>query len=580
MTEDLKKVPNDEVELLAKKEEPMFLNIILKDKECLNDAMSCGIKSNFFRFSAHQYLYSLISKNHEAYGSMLSREVFHSIIDKQEKYSEAQKVKQKNYFEKVYHLSGVSNEDFGFLRKSISDRSLQEQAYNILDNMVPKVIGSMSNQGDVVADLQRQVNAIEGFELDNFTLTMGAEEGFDKAMDHIEDRREFPEKQAGIMTEIKAIDDEYFGFERGSYTVISGMTNGGKTTLMFNIAFNMARAGHNVVYVSLEKKAVPMFTRLLSLHAMVDYNRIKRGGKQDFGLPDHIYDLLKKARDDLRDNIQPNLDIVQMSQGVNLSAILSEVDKIKNKKKSEGKKIDVLVLDYLGCVAFETHHSTRPDLDQAFTSRKFMAYGQINNFVTITAIQIKAASTKEIRKKAEKVGDGEDISTVAIQSEDLAGSQEVIRDADNSLGVVLNADKPPTKMFVHSTKARDNEGHKTIALDFDGRIGRVSDAELEPGQIEEVDDLIYSNISEEDLFASLTQQTDLDIDNDNEFSEPLDIDGTTEDIKEPTGVIVDNEGEEDDFLESVEAQGKSSAKTLDGISKEIDGSTDDYDPLG
>ena len=544
MSSDKKRVPNDELELLAKKEEPLFINILLKDREKLIDAMACGISPDFFRFPHHEYLFSMIKKNYEAYNSILTPQVFESIIDKQESYNDAQKVKQKNFFNKIYHLGGVSLEDYEFLKRSITDRYLQEQAYNILDSKIPEIVGATSNQSEIVKELQELISSIDGTEMDGFTLTMTAEEGFKKAFDHIVERREFPEKQSGIMTGIKAIDDEYYGFLRGSYTVISGMTNGGKTTLMFNIAFNMARAGYRVVYVSLEKKAIPMYVRLLALHAMVDYNRIKKGGKEDWGIPDHIFDILTKAEKELQEEISPKLDIIQMSQGVTLTKVLSEVEKIKNRSG-----MDVLVLDYLGCLDSETHHSTRPDLDQASVSRKLQAYGKINDIVTITAVQLKAASTKEIRKKAEKVGDSNDISGVQIQSEDLAGSQEVIRDADNSIGVVLNADKPPTKMFVHSTKARDNEGHKTISLDFDGRIGLVTDPELDSGQVQEIDDLVYSNISEGDLFEALSNQTEIISDFNSEDDEKTETEKNSTE-KEP--IVYSGEDNMEDGIEDVD----------------------------
>jgi len=557
-----KKVPNDELELLAKKEEPLFLSILLKSKDKLIDAVTCGIKPSFFRFPNHEFLYSVTLKNYESYRSILTQQVFESIIDKQESYTDAQKVKQKNFFNKIYHWPGVNVEDYEFLKRSLTERYLQEQAYNILDTKIPEIVGAISGQGDIVKELQNQVASIEGVGMDGFTLTMGAEEGFDKAFEHIIERRDYPEKLSGIMTGIKAIDDEYYGLLRGSYTVIAGMTNGGKTTLMFNIAFNMARAGYKVVYVSLEKKAVPLYVRLLALHSMVDYNRIKRGGKEDWGLPDHIFDIIQKAKKELNEEIKPNLDIIQMSQRETLTKVLAEVDKVKNEKG-----MDVLILDYLGCLGFETHHPSRPDLDQAAISGRLQAYGKINDLVTITAIQIKASSTKEIRKKAEKVGDTNDISTVQVNSEDLAGSQEVIRDADNSIGVVLNADKPPTKMFVYSTKARDNEGHKTIVLDFDGRVGLVTDPDLEPGQVQEIDDLVYSGVSTDDLFAAYSDQTDIlpetdgdtnvSKDDNKDVEEPED----QEDVEEPedkedqedvveTEVI--QEVQEDDLVDSLD----------------------------
>ena len=301
------------------------------------------------------------------------------------------------------------------------------------------------------------------------------------------------------MTGINGIDEVYHGFHRGSYNIIAGMINGGKTTLMFNIAFNMAKAGYNVVFVSIEKEAKLFFTRLLSLHALVDYNRIKVGGAEEGGkgLSDYYYQKYLDAGKDLKENIKPNLDCIQMPQGIKLSKIIAEIEKIK-----VSKPIDAIFVDYLGVIGFETHHPGRPDLDEARISQRLQAYGKVNRFVTITASQLKTPSVKAIRDKSKKAT-SEDPSAVEINTDDFSGSKMVIADADNALGAVLNNDSPPTKMYVYGTKARDDEARRRIVLDFDGALGRVADQEFEPGQITAVDQLIYdANISEEELASA------------------------------------------------------------------------------
>jgi hypothetical protein len=112
---------------------------------------------------------------------------------------------------------------------------------------------------------------------------------------------------------------------------------------------------------------------------------------------------------------------------------------------------------------------------------------------------LKTPSSEGIRKKSKKATES-DTASVEVNTEDLAGSKMIIADADNGLSAVLNADYPPTKMFVFGTKARDDESRRTMVLDFDGRIGRVSDPLFEPGQVSGVDDILYNtNITEAEL---------------------------------------------------------------------------------
>ena len=188
------------------------------------------------------------------------------------------------------------------------------------------------------------------------------------------------------------------------------------------------------------------------------------------------------------------MEIIQLAQGTKISKIIAEIERVKAKMK-----VDVLIVDYLGVIGTETHHPGRPDLDEYNVSQRLQSYGKVNRYVTISASQLKTPSMKGVRDKARRAT-MDDPSKVEINTEDMAGSKMIPADADNALGVALNNDKPSTKMYVYSTKARDDESRRIVTLDFDGRIGRVSDPLLESGQVTEVDQIIYNaNISEKEL---------------------------------------------------------------------------------
>jgi len=495
------RIKNEALKRQALKEEPRFLSILLKEKELLMDAMSSGFKGGqdgHFWHNEPRFLFGVINSYYREHNSLLTRTAMESIMDGmshlgKKELTDEDRATARMYWDKVYHID-VDVEDFSLLKNNINCRYVQWQAYKIINEKLEELVKATNNQIDLVKSIQESFIKIDNMDPDPYSLVMDIDEGITKSMEHIDDRRENPEDLPAIPTGLNAIDNIYHGFEYGTYTIISGMINGGKTTLMFNIGFNMAKAGYNVVYVSLEKKAVHLYTRLLSLHALVDYNRIKIGGKTDRGLNDENYYRLKEASFDLLETIRPNFDVIQAAQGTKLSKILGEIEKIKNQKK-----IDVLIVDYIGVIGNETNHSGRPDLDDAMTSQRLQAYGRINNFVTISAVQLKTASSKEIRNRSKKATDSGD-GDVSVHTEDLAGSKMIIADADNGLSAVLNSDSPPTKMFVFGTKARDDEAQRTVVLDFDGKLGRVSDPIFEPGQASEVDDILFnSNMTEEDL---------------------------------------------------------------------------------
>jgi replicative DNA helicase len=506
-------IPNEDILRLAEKEEPRLLSILLKDKDCLKDAISFGIKPTgskepgHFLMEKNNFLYAMIMNNYLKYGTLLTRSAVDSIIDMQSYGTEEDKASNKAHWDKIWNRHDATVEDYKILREHINDRYILWQFY-LRWKEGEGIIKSSNDHSEMVKEFRRGINGIQNIDSDTYALTMGLEEGTKFALDHIKERREHPDSNDVIMTGFESIDSILNGLERGSYTVISGMVNGGKTTFMMNVGFNVYKQGKNVVYVSLEKKAQLFFRRILALHASTDYNRIKRGGTGQWGLTDFWYAKLIEAAKDLIERIKPNYKCCQFVPGTTLTKILSEVDKIRSHKP-----IDLLVIDYLQVIGTETHHIGRADLDLADVHRRIMAYGKEHNIAILTALQLKNSSSKEIRSKAKKVTGDADISSVEVNTEDYAGSQQVIADADNALGVVLNGDKPPTKMFVSFSKARDDESRRTIQLDFDGKIGRCSDPEYHSSQIKAVDKMIYDDkmseknlASDDDLFAAVEKE--------------------------------------------------------------------------
>jgi len=494
-------LPNDNIIKMAEKEEPRLLNILLKDKDLLAAAISFGIKPTesdkpgHFLIPKNNILYHMIYKNYLKYGSILTRSAMDSLIDVQENLSEEERAASKNNWDKIWNRHDASLEDYALLVANANDRYIAWQFYEQWKKG-DRIIHSTAGHGDMVKKFMIEMNAMENLNPDPYSLTMSLPEGIKNALVYIEDRRIHPERRDAIKCGIRGIDHIYNGFERGTYTVISGLIGGGKTTLLMNFAFNMAKMGYNVVYVSLEKKADVFFRRLLSLHALTDYNRIKVGGTDQFGLTDYWYNKLQEAAKDL-EKTRPNLHCLQFVQNTTLTKILYETDKLRNKQP-----IDVFIVDYLQVIGVETHTLGRYDIDLANVHKRLMAYGRTNNIVTFTALQLKNSATKEIRNKAKKVTNDSQLSEVAVNTEDYAGSQQVIADADNAIGVVLNGDNPATKMFVSPSKARDDEKSKTISLDFEGRLCKISDPEFGTEQVKAVDKYLYNSEETESTLAS------------------------------------------------------------------------------
>jgi len=482
------RIPNEELKDLARKQEPSFLSILIKDKNMLMDAVSFGIKEDHFWNKHCRFLYSIIFDNFTKNGALLTRSAMHHITDMLtiDVLTEERKMFYKGFWDEINNLEAPV-EDFELLKKAINDRYVQWQTYNIFTKYTEQIVHSTNSQIDLTKKIQEDISSIDNVDPESYTVVIDMDKALDKSMEYINYRKNNPDEGRGLLCGISALDKVFNGFEKGMYTVITGFIGGGKTTLMFNMAFNMAKAGYNVVYVTLEKDAVPLNTRLLTLHALVDYNRVLKGGTGEWGLTNEIYQIINDAYLDLKNVIKPNLEYIQLPQTTKLSKILAEINKVKARKK-----VDAIFVDYLQAIGFESAHPSRPDIDLANVSKRLQAYGRINKYATFTGIQIKGKSTANIRGKAKQVKAGSEPENVEIHTEDISGSQMIIADADYGIGIVKSCDKPPTKAFITITKGRDVEQDKVLTLDFDGRVGRISDPDFEASQIKEVNDIVYS----------------------------------------------------------------------------------------
>lgn len=494
-------IPNEDIVLMAEKEEPRFLNIMLKNKDSLQDAISFGIipsennQIGHFLNEKNNFLYVIIRTNFLKYGTLLTRSAMDSIVDMMNIGTDEEKASIKSYWDKIWNRHDGALDDYALLRDHMNDRYLLLQFYSQWKRG-DQIIKSINGHGELIKSYIGDLNALKNLDPDSYSVTMGLNEGVEEAVKFIEKRRANDENDASIKCDITAIDRIFNGFARPSYTVISGMINGGKTTFMMNVAFNMAKKGYNVAYVSLEKDAKLFFRRTLACHALTDYNRIKVGGTGQWGLTDYWYNKLKHAAQELK-ALQKNYHCLQFIQDTKLTKILAEVDKLNARKP-----IDALFVDYLQVIGTETHTIGRYDVDLANVHKRLMGYGRKHNLVIFTALQLKSSSSKDIRKQATKATSESNMNEVTVNTEDYGGSQMIIADADNALGVVLNSDKPPTKMFVSFSKARDDASRKTICLDFNGAVGNICDPEYGAGNVQAVDidkELFENNISEEDL---------------------------------------------------------------------------------
>ena len=473
-------VPNQQLEEAAKREEPRMVSLILKDKDLLDEIVSSGITYNYFQTPIQRNIFTIAARYFDKYGTLLTRQAFESIAV--ENFSDEQAAKLRTEFDATFSEI-VSANDFGFLKENLIGRQVQKQAFHVIQKYYDSLLKKTTGQRKLVESLQNEIAQIKLSGGDSFSKIVSLSDMLrDVVMPEIDDRRLNPEKYWGLMSGFKALDNVYHGFVRGRYMVLLAMEGGGKTTMMFNIARNMAVMGYNIVYVTIESNAKDTSTRLLTIHAAVNYNRIIAGGENsEFGLSKFIMEELTKAGKDLIEGPGTRFHWVQALQDTKAKEIFSLIN-----RKRAYTDIDAVFVDYLDVVGRDVSYPNRPDLEVADVSAKLQSWGRENNVLMFTAQQLKTETGKKLYDKPEKA------SELRIGVSDTSGSKKIAGAADYIFSILIDQ-STMDRIWVWSTKARQGASAKRWCLSYDPESGRIKDI---PGEddYEEVEEKVRAKI--------------------------------------------------------------------------------------
>lgn len=116
----------------------------------------------------------------------------------------------------------------------------------------------------------------KAFEIEHFELFPKTEENAsDKFLADAELEYQGKENPRVVKTGFPSLDRLIGGFEKGELITLGGYSGGGKTTLALNIATQIAQAGGNVLYFSLEMTKVEMHKRLVCSSLRIsDFSKI------------------------------------------------------------------------------------------------------------------------------------------------------------------------------------------------------------------------------------------------------------------------------------------------------------------
>lgn len=151
-------------------------------------------------------------------------------------------------------------------------------------------------------------------------------------------RKEHPEKYAGIPIGFKKFDDCTGGLFPAELTLIFGLSGKGKSTIMKQIGVNVRKQGYNVLHCGNEEDEFQIRTKYTAVETGVKYSHWKRGKFTEVEM--RQYEEYVKEQ---RENNTGKLFVYNFPQQTDTTMIARQLMELK----SQGVKIDLVIVDYL-----------------------------------------------------------------------------------------------------------------------------------------------------------------------------------------------------------------------------------------
>lgn len=151
-------------------------------------------------------------------------------------------------------------------------------------------------------------------------------------------RRDCPEKYAGIKTGFRKFDDLTGGLFPAELTVVFGLSGKGKSTLMKQIGVNVRRAGYNVLHCGNEENEFQMRTKYTAVETGIKYQHWKRGAFTEAEMME--YEAYRKEQ---LANGSGKMFIYNFPQQTDATMVARQLAE----KKAQGIRIDLCIVDYL-----------------------------------------------------------------------------------------------------------------------------------------------------------------------------------------------------------------------------------------
>ena len=316
--------------------ERQILHYFLTSKVVLQSKFQVS-NEKWFTSDPRLDLYRLLEKNFETSRNILTQTQFEFLLNSTFAEDEVRREKIISEYSAVLKIR--PDEEPSIVIQNLNEALRAEAA----EELILSAYSSLES-GDVEEALSKlKQGSLELRKPDEDSRIVSLWDETEDWVEEVQNRKDYPEKYAGIPTGFTKFDEKTGGLFPAELTVIFGLSGKGKSTLMKQIGVNVRKQGYNVAHFGNEEDLFQMRTKYTSVETGVKYSHWKRGIWTDYDMQ-----IWKKYKDrqaeELEDGKLPGkLFIHNFPQQTDATVIERKLAELK----AQGIKIDLVIVDYL-----------------------------------------------------------------------------------------------------------------------------------------------------------------------------------------------------------------------------------------
>jgi replicative DNA helicase len=311
--------------------ERAILGAILLDNFCYTQA-AAALRADDFSLDSHRRIYARVAALSEA-GKPVD---YVTLTEELGRNKELEAVGGVAYITSLTDgLPRVQNIEHYI--KIVRDKALLRGVINIANEAMQAASAQTETAEDVLAKAESDLMHLAQDRLSG-SLT-GIIDIYKKEIGDLKKLYNLGQEVTGLRTYFDEFDRMTSGLQPSDLIIIAARPSMGKTALAMNIAENAAVMGQKVVaFFSLEMSKKALLMRLLCSQANVDAHKIRRGfmGGADYD----------KLREGLARLAEAPL-YIDDTPAITVSELRAKAQRLNHQASQQGKKLDLIVIDYL-----------------------------------------------------------------------------------------------------------------------------------------------------------------------------------------------------------------------------------------